>query len=100
MSVRTQPGCRATHRARPARASDRSLTTELSAALEARYSQPEGLLRRPMDPMREDSRPTRAWGASASSSWGSTCMAPSTLVCITRSKSASVGGCRPAVDGP
>jgi hypothetical protein len=76
------------------------LSTELSAAFEARYSQPAGEPRRPIEPMREEITANLAPGASASASCGRTRIGPSTLVCITASKSASEGVCRPSLRGP
>ena len=106
ISVRTQPGWNAAHSARPASAIDASFITELTAALDARYVQPAVPLRSPIEPMRDETTPMRApgappaGGASASATEGSTRIAPSTLACITASKSSTDGGSRPAVRGP
>ena len=77
--------------ARSASASETSFITEFSAALDAAYSQPIVCSRPPIEAITEDRNTTRAPGASASSSCGITRIGPSTLVCMTWSKSRSPG---------
>ena len=91
MSVRTQPGCKATQVARPAAAIEASFSTEFSAAFEARYSPPAGELRKAIEPIFDETTPNTASGASLSTSQGRTRRAPSTLVRMTVSKSACAG---------
>ena len=81
-------------------AGDERDVVHLADAFEARYNQPAVDVRRPIEPIFEDSTASLACGASASTSWGMTRMGPSTLVCITWSKSSTVGVCSPLVRGP
>jgi hypothetical protein len=69
----------------------------LSAALLTRYSQQSLLATVPICPItleRKTKRPPRPWLAAATSgaTCGMTCIAPSTLACMTRSNSGWVGG--------
>src|SRR5450830_950725 len=100
MSVRTQPGWKATQVTPfPPKVRAVSISTEFSAALLARYSEPTALWRSLSEPMREDSTASLPRAAhTIGAMTGSSRIAASTLVCITLSKSDWTG--KPSWRGP